>query len=337
MRHTFEDLVAVMARLRGPGGCPWDREQTHTSLAPYLLEETHETLEAISRGDLVALRDELGDLLLQVVFHGQMAHEAGTFDTSDVVDGLVRKLISRHPHVFGDVRADTPAEVLDRWHELKRREMPERGIFDGVPASLPALSRAQKLLARAAVNEGAASRGPEAAAVAAAEVRAAVDASAVAVSAASAGGKSGAAGALGDLLLAVAALAAAAGVDAESALREACERFVGRPLPVLIQAPGVRSTRGPGDGTAHRCVGGKGRPMNNNDTSHVKNLSSDELRAIVQDAVEQALLDLLGDPDHGLEVREDVQERLRQSMERLGKGARGLPADEVAKRLGLNW
>ncbi len=231
MRHTFEDLVAVLARLRGPDGCPWDREQTHASLAPYLLEETHETLEAISRGDPVALRDELGDLLLQVVFHGQMAHETGTFDTSDVVDGLVRKLISRHPHVFGDVRADTPAEVLDRWHELKRREAPGRGIFDGVPASLPALARAQKLLARAVGNEGS-RRQPEDMAEAAAAVRDAVQVSVDrAVSAVSAEGKSGAAGALGDLLLAVAAPAAAAGVDAESALREACERFVGRPLP----------------------------------------------------------------------------------------------------------
>ncbi len=232
MRYTFDDLVAVMARLRGPGGCPWDREQTHGSLAPYLLEETHETLDAIARGDPGALRDELGDLLLQVVFHAQMAQESGAFAAGDVVDALVRKLIARHPHVFGDVRAGTSSEVLDHWGEIKRREMPERGIFDGIPASLPALARAQKLLARAAGVEGIASRGHAAAADATAQVRDALDAATAAVSAdpaaAAAEGAPGPTAALGDLLLAVVALAAAAGVDAESALRSACERFVAR-------------------------------------------------------------------------------------------------------------
>jgi MazG family protein len=243
MRFTFEDLVAVMARLRGPGGCPWDREQTHASLAPYLLEEAHEVLEAIARGDTAALREELGDLLLQVVFHGQMAHEAGGFTAGDVVDGLVRKLIDRHPHVFGEMRpgaaggnqASTPAEVLAQWHELKRRESPARGAFDGVPVSLPSLARAQKLVERARVNgmTGLTPDDPQQAAAVAAErlQRAVAALSRDTGRAATTDGAprprdvTAGARALGELLFAVAALAAAAGIDAESALREACQRF----------------------------------------------------------------------------------------------------------------
>jgi MazG family protein len=243
MRFTFEDLVAVMARLRGPGGCPWDREQTHTSLAPYLLEEAHEVLEAIARGDTNALREELGDLLLQVVFHGQMAHEAGGFSAGDVVDGLVRKLIDRHPHVFGEMRpgaaggnqASTPAEVLAQWHELKRREAPARAAFDGIPVSLPSLARAQKLVERARTNgiTGWNLDDPQQAAAVAAERLQRV----VAALFPDAGGGADAGGAggrqdpaararvLGDLLFAIVALAAMAGLDAESALREACQRF----------------------------------------------------------------------------------------------------------------
>lgn len=240
MRFDFEDLIAVMARLRGPDGCPWDREQTHASLAPYLLEETHEVLEAISRGDQDALRSELGDLLLQVVFHAQIAHEAGGFDASAVVDGLTRKFLDRHPHVFGDLRLGTAREVLERWHEIKRREAPERGAFDGIPSSLPALARAQKLMGRAAANGiGGASRLEFAeAAEAAAAVRRSLDRFDAATTRerreqAERGGSGGSAtaGALGDLLFAVVALAAATGVDAEAALRDACQQFVSQESP----------------------------------------------------------------------------------------------------------
>lgn len=230
MRYTFEDLIAVMARLRGPDGCPWDREQTHASLAPYLLEETHETLDAISRGDPAALRDELGDLLLQVVFHGQMAHESGAFDAGDIVDGLARKLISRHPHVFGGTALGTPGEVLTQWHEIKRREAPERGVFGGIPRSLPALARAQKIVERAArlrdekkepdlrlALEGV----RQAVAAASAGATSAGVASAHAASAEQAPGEL-----VEELLLSVVALAQAAGVDAETTLRAACDRFV---------------------------------------------------------------------------------------------------------------
>ncbi|MDR7522657.1 MAG: nucleoside triphosphate pyrophosphohydrolase [Armatimonadota bacterium] len=232
MRFTFDDLVAVMARLRGPGGCPWDREQTHASLAPYLLEEAHEVLEAISHNDLKALRAELGDLLLQVVFHAQMAREAGRFDAGAVVDGLARKLIDRHPHVFGDVRVGTADEVLAQWHELKRREDPQRGAFDGIPASLPALARAQKVLARAASRTAgehdAAGQAPLALAQAAGAARRHLD-RLIGALAQPGDAREGAGDVpehLGDLLMAVVALASAAGLDAESVLREACDRFI---------------------------------------------------------------------------------------------------------------
>lgn len=217
-----------MARLRGPGGCAWDREQTHVSLAPYVLEEAHEVLEAIGHGDQQALREELGDLLLQVVFHGQMAYEDGGFTAGDVVDGLVRKLIDRHPHVFGDGRLGTPAEVLAQWHELKRRESPTRGAFDGIPASLPSLARAQKLIGRAMAN-GMTGQVPDEPLQAAAAVAERLHRGVAAISQgtedAEDDAQQDAAKALGDLLLAVAALAVTAKIDAESTLREACRRF----------------------------------------------------------------------------------------------------------------
>src|SRR3954454_12539753 len=116
------DLLNVMARLRGPGGCPWDAEQTHQTLARHLLEEAHETLEAIDSGDPDRLKDELGDVLLQVVFHAEMGRQEGTFDVDDVAEALVRKLIRRHPHVFGDVDVDSSAEVLVNWERIKADE-----------------------------------------------------------------------------------------------------------------------------------------------------------------------------------------------------------------------
>jgi tetrapyrrole methylase family protein / MazG family protein len=155
-RATFDDLVAIMARLRAPGGCPWDRVQTHRSLAPYLLEEAHETLDAIERENTASLREELGDLLLQIVFHAQMAAEAGEFTISDVVAGLAQKLIRRHPHVFGTAPASGPEDVIARWEEIKEEERAhgarrqDGGALDGVPRTLPALMLAQSLQARAA-------------------------------------------------------------------------------------------------------------------------------------------------------------------------------------------
>src|SRR5207244_10685892 len=118
---AFDELVAIMARLRGPGGCPWDRRQTHASLRPYRLEETYETLEAIDAGSPDSLRLELGDLLLQVVFHAQMAGEAGTFTIDDVIAGLVAKLVRRHPHVFGNQQVSGPGAAWANWSTTRDR------------------------------------------------------------------------------------------------------------------------------------------------------------------------------------------------------------------------
>ena len=145
------DLVKVQARLREPDGCPWDREQTHRTLARHLLEETHELLAAIDAEDDGAVRDELGDLLLQVTFHAQIAADEGRWDIDDVADGLIGKLIHRHPHVFGDVDVTGADEVLVNWEKLKAEEDGGRkGVDEGIPASLPALARAAKVQRRTA-------------------------------------------------------------------------------------------------------------------------------------------------------------------------------------------
>jgi len=155
------DLVAVMDRLRSPGGCPWDAEQTHASLLPYLLEEAHEVIEAVEnldRGSLgedsaeqrAHLREELGDLLLQVVFHARMAQddEQHPFDVDDVAAGIVDKLVRRHPHVFAGLKVQGAAEVHTNWEQIKAAEKRREGVFDGIPSTLPSLARAQKMLAR---------------------------------------------------------------------------------------------------------------------------------------------------------------------------------------------
>lgn len=147
---ALDELVAVMARLRGPGGCPWDGEQTHASLAPYAIEEAHELVEAIEAGDDEHLREELGDVLLQVVFHADIARAEGRFDLDDIARSLTEKLRRRHPHVFADVAVDGVGDVVANWDAIKRAEKPERGsALDGIPASLPALARAEKTIRRA--------------------------------------------------------------------------------------------------------------------------------------------------------------------------------------------
>ena len=145
----------VVARLLGPGGCPWDREQTHLSLRPYLLEETHEVLEALDAADPAALSEELGDLLLQILMHSEMARQAGDFDFGDVLAEVASKLIRRHPHVFQDLEVAGSAEVLRNWESIKRSEHAakgtvRKGLLDGIPAGLPALAAAQKLGDKAA-------------------------------------------------------------------------------------------------------------------------------------------------------------------------------------------
>lgn len=149
----FEKLVNVMATLRAPGGCPWDREQTRESLKPFLIEEAYEVLEALDDGGKERLQEELGDLLLQVVFHAQVAAELGEFTVQEVLQSVTDKLIRRHPHVFAEGRAETAAEVLSNWERLKQAErggVEQASVLSGVPRSLPALLRAQRLQDKAA-------------------------------------------------------------------------------------------------------------------------------------------------------------------------------------------
>lgn len=149
----FDDLVRVMARLRGPDGCPWDREQTLETLRAYLLEETYELLEAIDSGDPDMIREELGDVLLEVVFLAQVCAEKGLFDVQDAARGIRDKLLRRHPHVFGDVTAHDAKGAIRHWEEIKNRERAEAGedrsFLAGVPRSLPALLRAHRLSSKA--------------------------------------------------------------------------------------------------------------------------------------------------------------------------------------------
>jgi nucleoside triphosphate diphosphatase len=158
---AFESLVALQARLRAPNGCPWDREQTHESLRTYLVEETYEVLDALEGGDAHKFADELGDLLLQIVFHAQLAAEAGKFDIAHVIEQIYTKMVRRHPHVFGKVQADTSAQVLKNWEQLKAEERAKKqkaqpvseagaSILDAVPRSLPALLEAHQITRRAA-------------------------------------------------------------------------------------------------------------------------------------------------------------------------------------------
>ena len=162
MSEKFDELVAVMARLRAPGGCPWDAEQTYASLAQYLLEECYETFDAIHEagemGDTANLREELGDVLLQVVFHSTIAAERGDFTIDEVSAGVTEKLILRHPHVFGETKLETAADVLDNWDDLKKAQQEASGkiekqkdsILDDVPVHFPALLEGLKLTKKAA-------------------------------------------------------------------------------------------------------------------------------------------------------------------------------------------
>jgi nucleoside triphosphate diphosphatase len=164
--ERFERAVAIMARLRAPGGCPWDREQTFDSIKPYTLEETYEVLEAIDNQDWDELSGELGDLLLQVLFYSEMSKEQGTFTIDEVLEKLTRKLIDRHPHVFGDVQAETASEVVRNWEAIKaeekrkrlsagggktaRQDEPPESLLGGVSTAMPSLLEAHKLSSRAA-------------------------------------------------------------------------------------------------------------------------------------------------------------------------------------------
>jgi tetrapyrrole methylase family protein/MazG family protein len=211
------ELVRVIHRLQAPDGCPWDREQTHQSLARHLLEEAHETLEAIDSGDPERLREELGDLLLQVVFHAEIARRDGAFDIDDVAEAVVAKLINRHPHVFGDVKVESANEVLVNWERIKAEEKGEHPVDHDIPSTLPALARASKVQRRAAgtgfdwrTRQAALAKVHE-------ELRELEDAP-----------PERAEDEMGDLLFAVAALGRRLDVDPETALRKATARFAER-------------------------------------------------------------------------------------------------------------
>jgi MazG family protein len=219
---TLLDVVRVMDRLRSPGGCPWDAQQTHESLASYLLEEAYETLDAIEDGDSAALREELGDVLLQVVFHARIAaEEEPGWTIDDLAQGLVDKLVRRHPHVFASTSASTPAEVEANWDEIKKAEKGRTSITEGVPMGQPALSLAAKLQSRAAKS------GMPASLVVRALSAAESPAAAVCAAAAEAQDADGneAIQHVGDLLFAAVALARELDVDPEAALRASARRF----------------------------------------------------------------------------------------------------------------
>ena len=222
--RTFPRLVELMQRLLAPDGCPWDREQTLSSLRRYVLEEACEVVDAIDDGDRGELRAELGDLLLQVVFQAELARAEGAFGPDDVVAAICDKLVRRHPHVFGDERADTPAEVLQNWERIKvaeRRDKPDRGVLSGVARSLPALTRAQRVgekVARVGFDwpDARGSRGKVGEELG--ELDAAI----------ASGDKDRVEAELGDVLFALVNLARHVDVDAEGALRRTIDKFTRR-------------------------------------------------------------------------------------------------------------
>lgn len=204
-RYSFQDLNRIMALLRQPGGCPWDREQTHESIRRNMLEEAYEAVEAIDEKDPGHLKEELGDVLLQVVFHARMAEEEGLFTLDDVVDGICKKLVYRHPHVFGTVDARDSGQALNTWDAQKREEKGQRtaaDTLDSVARSLPALMRAEKIQDKARkAGFDWAEMGP---ALDKAEEE------------------------LGDLLFAAVKVGRFAGLDSEQALHGTCEKFIRR-------------------------------------------------------------------------------------------------------------
>jgi len=215
----LEKLLLLMARLRGPEGCPWDREQTMSSLRPFILEEAYELVEAINGGETESIREELGDLLLEIVFVNQIAAERKTFGMDEVIRGIHDKLVRRHPHVFETERVSSADRALERWEEIKEREKEKKdSVLDGVPRSLAALARAQKIATRAA-RAGFDWKSAD-------EVRAKLDEELEELNEAVASGSSAAVEEeMGDVLFALVNLARHLDVDAEVALSAAIEKF----------------------------------------------------------------------------------------------------------------
>ena len=222
----IETLIAIMAELRTPGhGCAWDLAQTHASLVPYVLEEAYEVADAVERGTATDLRDELGDLLLQVVFHAQVASEAGRFAFPDVVRAISEKMVRRHPHVFADVAARTADDVVADWERIKAAERADKGearrVLDDVPLALPGLTRAVKLQTKAS-RVGFDWGDPR---LVLAKIREEVDEIAGALDLEASARDAAVADEIGDLLFAVANLARHAGTDPEAAVRGTNAKF----------------------------------------------------------------------------------------------------------------
>jgi MazG family protein len=239
---SFEALVRLMDRLRDPGGCPWDREQTYASLRGYLLEECYEVVDALDRSDASGLREELGDLLFQIVFLARLASEAGQFTAADVVREIGAKIVRRHPHVFAGDSADTTEEVLRKWEEIKRREKeaagaarPDASALAGIPPALPALLKAQRLGTKAARVGFDWSRAGDVLAKVHEELAELAEEIAQ-------DRPDGVREEMGDLLFALVMLGRHTGVDPEEALERANRKFVARFAAVerALAARGVR-------------------------------------------------------------------------------------------------
>ena len=235
--RTFAGLRRIVATLRGPEGCPWDRVQTHTTLRPYLIEETHETLAALDDENSERLCEELGDLLLEVLLHVQIAEESGAFRLSDVMYGISHKLVRRHPHVFSDAVAETPEAVVEQWDELKRLERGKQSALAGIPPGLPALALAQAVQRRAAKIGFAyesAEQAWEALEEELEEFRAATT-------------PEERTDELGDAIFALANVARWHEVDAEDALRDTCHGFSGlfQRMEEIVRERGIDLTTAP--------------------------------------------------------------------------------------------
>ncbi len=218
---TITRLVAVMQRLLAPDGCPWDREQSFESLRKYCLEEACEVIDAIDSGDRKAIQEELGDLLLQVVFQAELGRREGAFALDDVVSGIVEKLVSRHPHVFGDMEAKDADEVLRNWEKIKAQEKKDRGILGGVPRSMPALVRSQRIgekVERVGFDWPDARGSREKVTEELAELDAAI----------ASGDKGAIEDEMGDVLFALVNLSRHVKTDAEGALRRTIDKFTRR-------------------------------------------------------------------------------------------------------------
>ena len=244
MPERFDKVVAIMAQLRAPGGCPWDRKQTHESLKPYLIEETYEALDTIDRRDFPQLKEELGDVLLQVLFHSQIGTEAGTFTMNEVLEQLGDKLVRRHPHVFGDAATGSPTlnsdQVVHRWEDIKRAERKNAGkpdsVLHDIPQALPALLRAYQTQVRAARVGFDWPDSPQGLAAVLAKVeeeigelrKAMNDAAAAAPSEPKPEPTAEMAAELGDLLFSLVNVARHIKVNPEESLRQATNRFTAR-------------------------------------------------------------------------------------------------------------